>query len=60
MIPIQITEYGSVTWKYDDMKVLSTTMKTSLEAARAILHTASMSTSFMVGFVGVSIHTICQ
>ena len=44
------------TWKFGDSKVLSTTTNTSF-CRCAISETASISTIFNVGFVGVSIHT---
>lgn len=45
------------TWKYADMKVLSTTTMMSLLYPCAISEQDLMSTTFMVGFVGVSIHS---
>ena len=48
-----------LTWKYEDIKVLSTTTKQSGSAfSRTTFTTPSMSINCIVGLVGVSIHTI--
>lgn len=50
----------ALTWKYADMKVLSTTTTMSLLCSWTSSEQALMSTTFIVGLVGVSIHTSCS
>lgn len=45
------------TWKYADMKVLSTTTTMSLLYSWTRSEQSLMSTTFIMGLVGVSIHT---
>lgn len=49
----------TLTWKYADMKVLSTTTTMSLLCSWTRSEQTLMSTTFIVGLVGVSIHTSC-
>lgn len=47
----------TLTWKYADIKVLSTTTTMSLLCSWTRSEQALMSTTFIMGLVGVSIHT---
>lgn len=48
------------TWKYEDMKVLSTTTMMSLFFCLMTFTASAMSTILKVGLVGVSNQTSCQ
>lgn len=60
VLPFKIVRKLLQTWKYEDMKVLSTTTMMSLFFCLMTFTASAMSTILKVGLVGVSNQTSCQ